>query len=670
MPPRPPSLCLNMIVKDEAPIIERLVDSVAPVVSYYVVCDTGSSDNTTDILRARFAERGIDGEVHNVPFVNFSQARNAALRFGRDSRAHFDYFLLADADMELVVEDDRFPERLSADAYSIRQHSGTLSYFNPRLLNRKSKAEYKGATHEYLQTQQIERLEGISFKDHACGSSRHLKTTRDTALLLEALKDDPDDARSLFYLAQTCRDAGLFREAAAWYDLRCKAGGFAEEVWYARYQKALCHAKLGEEEKFISDSLRAFEDRPHRAEPLFQLAQYHRFKGRSQSALMFAQAAANIPYPEGDSLFIDEEAYSSGIAEEISISGYYAHSKLDQQKGRAACFALSVDTQAPDQRVWTARRNCYYYAQSARELFGEVAITELSIDVPPGRTNHNPSVAHKDGQLFCIVRSANYRRERGLYFSNDSDGIIRTENYITQLNDNLQIESHELIRTGSENRPYFPCHVQGYEDCRLFHVNGKWYCVATVLDANPNYVCEMVLLTLSADWHIEKTSILSSPDEWRHEKNWIPLVADDQLLLIYSTDPLVIFRCDTETGKLEKISDTKASATNSFRLDHLRGGSQAISIDDGWLYVTHEVIDGVGEHNRAYLHRFVFLDKHLKLKGVSDPFVFIKSGTEFCAGMVLDSSRARLLLSFGQEDQSALVMSIDANSVLAQLHRS
>jgi glycosyltransferase involved in cell wall biosynthesis len=117
-----------MIVKDEAPIIERLVDSVAPVVSYYVVCDTGSSDNTIDILRARFAERGIDGEVHNVPFVNFSQARNTALRFGRDSRANFDYFLLADADMELVVEDHRFPERLSADAYSIRQHSGTLSY--------------------------------------------------------------------------------------------------------------------------------------------------------------------------------------------------------------------------------------------------------------------------------------------------------------------------------------------------------------------------------------------------------------------------------------------------------------------------------------------------------------------------------------------------------------
>src|SRR5437016_4132134 len=119
-------LCLNMIVKNESEIVDRLVASVAPRVSYYVVCDTGSTDDTVERIREGFDARGVSGEIHSIPFVNFGQARNEALERARASAASFHYLLLADADMELVVDDPAFTKSLEAPAYAVAQEMGSL----------------------------------------------------------------------------------------------------------------------------------------------------------------------------------------------------------------------------------------------------------------------------------------------------------------------------------------------------------------------------------------------------------------------------------------------------------------------------------------------------------------------------------------------------------------
>ena len=48
-----PKVCLNMIVKNESRIILRLLESVAPVIDAYCICDTGSTDNTVELLSKR-----------------------------------------------------------------------------------------------------------------------------------------------------------------------------------------------------------------------------------------------------------------------------------------------------------------------------------------------------------------------------------------------------------------------------------------------------------------------------------------------------------------------------------------------------------------------------------------------------------------------------------------
>ena len=49
-----PTICLNMIVKNESKIITRLFDSVIDIIDTYVICDTGSTDDTIHIINSYF----------------------------------------------------------------------------------------------------------------------------------------------------------------------------------------------------------------------------------------------------------------------------------------------------------------------------------------------------------------------------------------------------------------------------------------------------------------------------------------------------------------------------------------------------------------------------------------------------------------------------------------
>ena len=80
-----------------------------------------------------------------------------------------------------------------------------LAYDNLRLVRRGTGARYVGVTHEYLDTggRGAPRLDGVEMLDHACGANRVGKAERDAALLCKGLEAEPDNARYVFYLAQS-----------------------------------------------------------------------------------------------------------------------------------------------------------------------------------------------------------------------------------------------------------------------------------------------------------------------------------------------------------------------------------------------------------------------------------------------------------------------------------
>ena len=93
------TLCLNMIVKNEAPVITRCLASVRPLIDYWVIVDTGSTDGTQDKIRAFMTD--LPGKLHERPWRDFAHNRTEALEL---ARPHGEYVLIIDADDVLEFE--------------------------------------------------------------------------------------------------------------------------------------------------------------------------------------------------------------------------------------------------------------------------------------------------------------------------------------------------------------------------------------------------------------------------------------------------------------------------------------------------------------------------------------------------------------------------------------
>jgi glycosyltransferase involved in cell wall biosynthesis len=650
-----PRICLNMIVRNEAPIIERCLTSVLPAIDYYVICDTGSTDDTVARIRELMDGRGVAGEIHDTEFHDFGSARNEALDRCRGSRAEFDYILLTDADMELRIADAGFRGLLDAPAYSVRQYNW-LSYYNTRLIRRDHDARYVGMTHEYLAAGwPLPRLEALTFFDHACGSSHAVKFERDLRLLKIELERDPGDVRAMFYLAQTYRDMGNHRLAIEWYLRRAEAGGWDEEVWYAVYSAARSYRDLGEDDAFVRLALRAYGMRPSRAEPLYELARYYREQGRYDEALTVAELGAAIPLPVDETMFVHTGVYSHAFALETSIAGYSSAHPARRAAARAACASLATDREAAPSVRTIARRNWMYYAKSAAELFGSCEIREIGFHPEEPWVSTNPSIMSDGGALEMIVRTVNYRIEQGWYVV--PDGFVRTRNHHAVLDDSLAVVRTQPLIEGGDAPRLAGATVQGLEDCRLFMWRGRRFCSFTIKDRNPEERCEMGVGEIAGDGTVSVHPLRGYRDD-RHQKNWMPLVRGDELLFIYSTDPTIILRCD-ERFALHEIVRREPSLA----LKHLRGGSQAVRVDGGWIYVAHEV--SVTDSGRVYLHRFVRIDDDFVVQGVSEAFWFFDRQIEFAAGLAIDGDR--LLVSFGTMDRQAWIARFDTAAVLAAL---
>lgn len=343
-----PRICLNMIVKNESAIIERCLASTLGVIDCYVICDTGSSDNTVDIITSFFDRHGIPGEIVHTTFRDFSQARNEALFAAQNSSMDFDFILLTDADMELRVVSPEWRMDLTGPAHIIVQKTNAgLEYPNLRMLHKNLPCRYVGVTHEYvdLQGATATALPGLVFFDHAMGSNRVDKYERDVRLLKEGLEAEPDNYRYVFYLANTYFDSGRFRDAIEWYEKRSTMGGYMEEVYISKYRIGRAYMALGEEANFIKQMLDTFEEFPTRAEPLHAVAQNALGKSQHHLAHGFAQMGMQVTKPIY-ALFVEGDVYDWRLPDIASVALYWL--------GRPAeALALSfriIDIVPSDQR--------------------------------------------------------------------------------------------------------------------------------------------------------------------------------------------------------------------------------------------------------------------------------------------------------------------------------
>jgi hypothetical protein len=361
------SLC--MIVKNEAHIIRRCLESVQPIIDHVLIVDTGSEDGTREIIRAWLREKDLPGEVIEEPWRNFAYNRSFALRKLRERR-DIDYGLMIDADEVLVYETgfnaDRFKRGLRCDLYDVQTRLGSIVYLRPQLFSNRLEFCYKAVLHEYLECAQKigsrEVVRGFFNQPVQDGSrSRNPDKYRDDAAVLEnALRTETDPfliSRYTFYLAQSYRDCGENAQALQAYLRRSKQGFWHQEVFISLYRAAQIMESSGHgEAEIIQTHLAAYEACPIRAESLHGAVRFCRLRGKHQQGYILGKHALALTCP-ADGLFVESWIYDYGLLDEFSIVAYWAG---HFRESFDACLKLLRDGKTPPAHRGRIRQNAEF----------------------------------------------------------------------------------------------------------------------------------------------------------------------------------------------------------------------------------------------------------------------------------------------------------------------
>jgi len=328
-----PRVGLVMIVKNEEAVLERALRSALPFISTYVIVDTGSTDSTKEIVRRVLAD--VSGLLVDRPWTNFGAGRSEALAL---CDSHMDWAIMLDADDNLegqVPPSDLWTQSTSmdqVDGFAMRIQHGSIWHQRVQIFRTGRGWCYDGVVHESPrcgrpmdgtspkiamlppQTYMVTRCEGARSRDP-------LKYAKDAALLEQELALKPTDSRTLFYLAQSYRDAGQKEKAAAAYKQFLDLSG----TWVQEQYMAIVNllGLIADEEEKIRLTWKAIDLCPDRAEAPFTLLRDRRTASLPITQQMYAIATAvSNRTPASTLLFMNPTIYQWGLDDELAVVAF------------------------------------------------------------------------------------------------------------------------------------------------------------------------------------------------------------------------------------------------------------------------------------------------------------------------------------------------------------
>lgn len=290
------TICLNMIVKNERDVIQRCLLSVKALLDYWVIVDTGSSDDTKSLILNTLKD--VPGEFYERPWISFEENRNQALELARGKA---DYILFMDADETLTISPEFKKSQLEEDFYLFRliERSHT-DFYRVSLIRDLPCWFWRGLYHEAIdstETMSGRKLETIV--KYGCTkdgnqSKNPRKFLQEAEWIEEALAKDPMNSRYVFYLAQSYGNAKMYEKSLTLYEQRVSMGKDAEEVFWSYYCMGMIQQHLKYDAKeWIGSYTKAYSLDPKRLEPLLQMARY--FQDHEQPLLGYMIAKMGLP---------------------------------------------------------------------------------------------------------------------------------------------------------------------------------------------------------------------------------------------------------------------------------------------------------------------------------------------------------------------------------------
>ena len=681
-----PKICLNMIVKNESKVILRLLESVLPIVDSYCICDTGSTDNTIEIIESFFKQHNIEGRIVNEPFQDFGYNRTFALN-SCIGAPNADYLLLLDADMVLRINPDickkKFRKSLIKDAYFIFQGSDTFFYKNVRILRNDPEYSYWGVTHEYVKTtpqsvsQEIDK--SILFiNDIGDGGSKQDKFERDIRLLLKGLEENPGNDRYTFYLANSYSNINENEKAIEYYKKRIEIGGWNQEIWFSYYSIGKCYKNMGDMVNAVHYWMEGYQYFPNRIENLYQIINYYRKDGKNVLAHSFYELADYERNKDNsiDHLFLEKDIYEYKLDYEFTILAYYRN--IQKRDVPHSCMKVLSHPYSDESTNKNVLSNYKFYVKPLKDMespFPENNLRLLkSIGVNKGNIDKNVFVSStpslcidtsNKNRLVVNVRYVSYRiNEKGGY---SYDKNICTKNVTATIDMTYPRSWTKGLEFELKyNNCYDDLYV-GLEDIRIFSNNETVFFNANRgLGYNKMMIETGKLMLGSAS---TSSHLIYTDDQKDIEKNWVLFKnGNRELKMIYGWYPLKIGNIEDDPEKkideknqiLKKLVITSEEETPNF-FRWVRGSTNGITIDDEVWFICHIVSY---EDRRYYYHIFIVLDLNtMKLKRYTRLFNFEGEKVEYTLGFAYMEKEKQFLIGYSVMDRESKYMTVSKENV-------
>mgnify|MGYP003640523750 CR=1 FL=1 len=325
------TICLNMIVKNESHIIASTLKNILEhiKIDYWVISDTGSTDDTVDIIQDFFKERWISGEIFHDDWKDFGHNRTKALEHAYDKS---EYLFIFDAD-DLIHGDIPLPAVFDKDLYNV-SFGNPVSYHRPILISNRMKWKYVGVLHESLV-----QIDPIKSDAYLLGNY-HIESRRlgdrsknpnkyvDDALILEkGFEEENTDMwlkyRYSYYCAQSYHDAGKLEKAIEWYERTLTLDYSPQYKYCACIKAGDCYNALKQYSNAIDSWSKAYTYDRERLEGIVKIMEYFYNKGQHFMVSSLYNKFKHVKIGNaGDKIFLDYSKYHD-FHYFASISGCY-----------------------------------------------------------------------------------------------------------------------------------------------------------------------------------------------------------------------------------------------------------------------------------------------------------------------------------------------------------
>jgi len=284
----------------------------------------------------------------------------------------------------------------------------------------------------------------------------------------------------------------------------------------------------------------------------------------------------------------------------------------------------------------------------------------------------NPSLLYINGKLYCNIRKVGYilyysENEKYksfsggklCYYHKDNEMTLRTDNILCELDPQTLniLSSHEIDMSNLNTKPKWT--FVGLEDIRLIYFKNNIWAAGVRRDTEETGIGRIELSRLEINENSvrekERRRIEIENKGSYCEKNWMP-IKDQPGKFIKWANPTEIVEINEDINLAEKVFLSKTKIPLPF---DLRGGSQLIPFEDGYLAVVHECdfkMEDYVQRDAKYYHRFIIWNKDWSIRNITQAFNLLSGCIEFACG--LEEVENNILISFGYYDNAAYILKV------------